>query len=399
LEAAEVKSNFDEHNLDVDEKAITKLFKSVAMNRKRLDPCNELSLYEFAIFSKKSTEDFQALMNNIKAKMLKSLAEKEKERQNNNGIKDVDQIVPERQATYFKCLPSSFNPLMNHFKDEEKRTNLRTDLQQNLADIIKPKDRNKLDVEILLKNNGEKMKELIESHFPPEENNEQSRRLFTQAKKASEGFKRLKEKVRGIFALQKRQNINLDNMPMEFLENEENQITDINTLREKTKRELSTIIQTARKLGQKEAKRLIQKQGNRIDNRIFTALDARNSACSKIIRTGRPLNRALTDLKARTSLLTDRSAKTDYEKKLLGENLILRTTISNNKLINSGSISGLSSNETWTGPIKENQLPEASDSKTISNFEGMSKNFRIRDVVIKKKPQNIHIRTFSAAEL
>jgi len=235
LEVSEVKENFDAHHLLVNEKAIIKLFKSAAINRQKGDPCNDLSLYEFSVFSKKAAGDFQKLMKDIKTNMLQMMEEK--------GITTIDMgldnegvqsILPKRKKAYIKYLPSSFNPLMNHFKDEEKRNDIRNSLTNTLDEIIKI-GTSKKSLRTILKNNQHRMRCLLESHFSKEEADKESRRLLTQRKEKTLSFCSNK-----CYPLSNR--LNSENQTQE----PELSSTEIERIRAKTKQDLKRLVETAR---------------------------------------------------------------------------------------------------------------------------------------------------------
>ncbi len=432
LEAEEVMRSFDHHNLKVKEESIVKLFKSVALNRKRLDPCNVLTFYEFCIFSKKASGDFQKLMNNIKSNMLQMLTRKGTSTIDLGNRSGVKQLLPPRKATYIKYLPSSFNPLMNHFKDEEKRNELRTNLIQNLKEILREKDPTEADsekakakkklspeneppkkkaekirpVEQILEHNAETMKGLIKSHFPEEETDEESRRLFTQTKRAAEGFEKLKQKVKGIYALHRQSTMDLNTMLPLLSEKDPPSVgpDPVAVIRAKTRKETRRLIQNAKQQGKIEAYRFLKHHGNTVDNRALTALTAENTARSKSITSGKkPFVHSMPNLKA-SPLATQRPLKTElHAKKLLQENLVLHTQrCDTSKVPLLGTTIGecLSTTETLGGGPKDHSIPEGNMSKTISAFEGgISKNFHFREALrqpVRVRPV-IHPRTFSAA--
>ena len=172
LEISEVRQNFDNHNLKVDEKSLAKLFKKAAVNRKHSEPCNDLSLYEFCIFSKKASADFKKLMDNIKVNMLSDMKRKKTSTLVvNKMVNNANQIIPKRKKTYIKYLPSSFNPLINHLKEEEKRSDLRENFTKALNDLIHIGG-SKKSLDSVLEGNQENMKQLLESHFPKEDADE-----------------------------------------------------------------------------------------------------------------------------------------------------------------------------------------------------------------------------------
>jgi len=163
LEIAEIKHNFREHKLKVNEKLLTRLLRTAVIDGKCSDHCNNLSLYEFCIFSKTASKDFENLMNEIKTNMLSAMKNKaiKKER-------DINTIMPKRRKVYIQYLPSSFNHLMNHFKDEESRNNLRGGFVKTLKDVMNIGNSRK-DLCTMLEKNKEKMNQLLASHFPQEE--------------------------------------------------------------------------------------------------------------------------------------------------------------------------------------------------------------------------------------
>lgn len=192
LEVAEVKHNFDEHKLRVSEKSLAKLFKSAAVNRRRLDPCTELSLYEFCIFSKKASGDFRSLMNNVKASMLSgmnNIFKKKEKGGKEEGRRDIGGIMPRREKAYIQYLPSSFNPLMNHFKDEQNRTGLREHFVTTLNDIMSIGN-SKKNLHAVLEKNKEKMSKLLASHFPREETTDLQQLHATHRKAQAKPFRR-----------------------------------------------------------------------------------------------------------------------------------------------------------------------------------------------------------------
>jgi hypothetical protein len=226
----------------VDEKAIVKLFKSAAVNRERSDPCNDLSLYEFSVFSKKAAGDFQQLMNDIKTNMLQIMEKKGTTTidigSNNEGVQS---ILPKRKKAYIKYLPSSFNLLMNHFKDEEKRNDIRSNLTNTLDEITKI-GTNKKSLKTILENNQHHMRSLLESHFSKEEVDEESRRLLTQTRK------------RTLFA-NSGNYYSLSNRLSSASKAHEPKLSpaEIERIRAKTKQELRHLVKTARDSVLKEA--------------------------------------------------------------------------------------------------------------------------------------------------
>ena len=89
------------------------------------------------------------------------------------------EILPKRKRTYIQYLPSSFNPLMNHFKDEEKRNDIREGITKTLEGILNIGN-SKKSLKKILETNKESMKELLGSHFPHEGIDEEERKLIAQ---------------------------------------------------------------------------------------------------------------------------------------------------------------------------------------------------------------------------
>lgn len=228
MEPAEVKENFDNHNLKIDEKSLNALFKAAAVNRRGWDISQGLSLYEFCIFSKKASADFQKLMGDIKTKMLLDM-----KRKNTStlvtGIKRSGpaEILPKRKRTYIQYLPSSFNPLMNHFKDEEKRNDIREGFTKALEGILNIGN-SKKSIEKILETNKESMKELLASHFPHEGIDEEERKLIAQT-----GNRKI-TMTRNSYL---KPNLNLDKNETE---------KDIEKIRIKTRNEWNELVKTTR---------------------------------------------------------------------------------------------------------------------------------------------------------
>ena len=406
LGADEVKEKFDDHHLKVDEKSISRLFKLAAMNRERLDPCNELSLYEFSIFSKKASTEFQKLMNGIKTDMLSTLIRRGTSTLNIGVIKrtEVDGILPKRKSAYLKFLPSTFNSLMNHFKDEELRNDIRSNLAANLKEVMS-KSRSKKELENALGSNAEQMKELIRSHFPEEEIDDEARRLFTQSKKSVDSLKKLKEKTRGIYALQRRSSMNLDRLSHLFKKREENQGPRNEDLYAKKQREFGVIIKNAKKLGQIEARDMLRRNCHSTRSVPLLPFSNPTSASGTPFANGKLLILALPKVKPKPSAdARKKSYNETYMDKLLKENLVIHTNRSQSKpvLVASPTGEGLSSTETWVGASKESQLLEGSMCKTMPGNEAFSNDFKPTNktslLPISKTFKARHCRVLSTIE-
>ncbi len=197
LDAIEVKEKFDEHNLTVSERRICQLFRSAVLNRPRNDPCNFLSLYEFFVFSKSqvAAESFQELMNNIKGSMIQSMRKRHTSTVDlGKDRTEARKLFPLRKLKYIECLPSTFGQLMNHFKDEEQRQKLRKDAIGTLTDVDRLMEQRKL--ELAMEDSTDTLKELIRSHFPPEEMDEETRKLFSQTRASRETYEQIQDRMR-----------------------------------------------------------------------------------------------------------------------------------------------------------------------------------------------------------
>ena len=83
--------------------------------------------------------------------------------------------MPVRKERYVRYLPSSFNALMGHLKDEEERNKMRGQLVTILNQLVSL--RGNVKVSDLMRDNSEIVKKLIGSHFPPPGPDEEARRL------------------------------------------------------------------------------------------------------------------------------------------------------------------------------------------------------------------------------
>ncbi len=185
---------FTDHNLPVESNSIKRLFKTAALNRSRDEPCRDLTLYEFCLFSKseKAAAGFQELMQGIKEEVRHT---KLARRVSSIGLPipktGPSKIMPSRGSKYVSFLPSAFNPLMNHFKDEETRNEIRNKVVNGLKliDVLSEKS----DVNTIIKENTELLKNLIASHFPKEDIDDEYRKLLIQSKRGFEVHKRMQE--------------------------------------------------------------------------------------------------------------------------------------------------------------------------------------------------------------
>eukprot|EP00826_Nyctotherus_ovalis_P051101 TRINITY_DN6371_c0_g1_i5.p1 TRINITY_DN6371_c0_g1~~TRINITY_DN6371_c0_g1_i5.p1 ORF type:complete len:373 (+),score=99.63 TRINITY_DN6371_c0_g1_i5:299-1417(+) len=299
LEVDEVKENFVSHGLEVDDRALTRIFKSVAVDRKRLDPCNDLSLYEFSIFSKKASNDFKQLMNGIKCNMTAKIQrEKNSALLSNKQPQGTKSILPTRRANYIKYLPADFNPLMNHFKDEEKRSDIRQNLTGTLDEVLKIGSSQKKLVEIL-ENNENNMEGLLKSHFPNEELDEEVRRMFAQVKQKSNYFR-----FKALSTERRQPRLALGGAKEEVSEE----------FKSRMKKRLHSLVNKAKEQGRMEAKNLIQSRVLLTGRQALTSFDASSSRRS---------------VRLKTAMGCPKTAKPfcikPHIRKLLAENLVLRT--------------------------------------------------------------------------
>jgi len=273
--------------LKVDKSAIKRVFKSVAVNRSRSDPCTDLSLYEFSIFSKEASQDFKQLMNEIKRRMVEEMR-KEKAVE----MKGVESIMPKRRISYIKNLPSSFNPLMNHFKDEDERADIRNKLKGTLKRILSIGQACETLDEILNKN-ADNAKELLASHFSDKDADED--KLFENYSK--EGNMITKNNYDN--SLRSNKGRKIDEKTSE-------------SLKKRKQRELRIFVQKAKEAGRKEAQKLIQIKAHPLCKKLSSVLSKRLS------------------IKNRKDTVTSKRIKVDsLMGKMLSERLILRTPRSN----------------------------------------------------------------------
>lgn len=328
-----MKENFVSHGLEVDDKALTRIFKSVAVDRKRLDPCNDLSLYEFSIFSKKASSDFKRLMNGIKCNMTaKMQREKNSTLLLNKQPQGTKSILPTRRANYIKYLPADFNPLMNHFKDEERRSDIRQNLTGTLDEMLKIGSSQKKLAEILEKNENN-MEGLLKSHFPNEELDEEVRRMFAQVKQKSNYF-RFKA-----LSTESRQ-------PKLAIEGSKEEVSD--EFKSRVKKRLHSLVAKAKEQGRTEAKNLIQSRVLLTGRQALTSFDASSSRASR------------RSVRLKTAMGCPKTAKPfcvkPHIKRLLAENLVLRTTTAE-----SNSTQRLS---TWRVQTAKRELPLVASFKS-----------------------------------
>jgi len=343
LEVYEVKKNFINHGLEVDVKRLTKIFKSVAIERKRLDPCNDLSLYEFSIFSKKASSDFKRLINDIKHNMLIKLKRKTSSICVTGKPQGVKSILPLRKANYIKHLPTDFNPLMNHFKDEERRSDIRANLTGTLEDILKIGS-NQKKLEEVLEKNEENMKGLIRSHFSQGELDIEIKRMFTQVRKKSSCF------------LFKSLNTNIWQPKLAIESDEEEGVS--NQFKNKVRKRLHLLVTKAKAQGKMEAKELIENNTKllRSCRQTATSIDSPRS----LARRENP--------RLKTAMKCSKPMKIKpYIQKLLTENLILRTGTTKKGSFKSPC--------TWRKQVTQRELSYTSTSnstKPIRCFSSMS---------------------------
>ena len=189
----------------VQKDAIKKLFTSTALTHKRGMPFEGLTLHEFCLFSKseKAAEEFQNLMEDIKKKTVSRRIS----RQMSTLVCALakpgpDKIMPVRTTHYVKNLPPAFNPLMNHFKDEEVRHKIREEVVTSLKKVEAMEETEGIDG--VIEDSAQLLKKLLSSHFPKEEIDDQYRKLLMQGKKGSEVQKRIQEKMKEIVASSRR---------------------------------------------------------------------------------------------------------------------------------------------------------------------------------------------------
>ncbi len=322
LEVEEVKQNFDAHHLTVDERSITRLFRSAAVNRMRLDPCKALSLYEFGIFSKKAGEDFRQLMDRIKANMLRDMVRK--------GTSTVDcgkrggeaeRILPQRNDKYIEYLPSSFNPLMNHFKDEEKRGDLREKMTETLRQITALGQDKRLDC--ILSDSAETMRQLLASHFTRGETGDQERKLFSQTRRGPEmaEYQQAVSKARTACGGMRRRAIppDVDELVRKELPEveraDQEEMAYTRDIRARSQREIRDLIATARKGTTTNSQPTIE--GRK---------EARNVAA---LTQDMNRTRSITSAAARSTSTLKHAASTSElrNKRLLNEHLVLRANL------------------------------------------------------------------------
>ena len=249
LEPHEIRQKFIDHDIAVSTSSIKKLLKSAAVIRPRNEPFKGLSFYEFFLFSKsqKASADFQQLMNDVKFNMLRTLKRRATSTIDLGKTRTgASCIIPLRKARYIRCLPSSFNPLMNHFKDEDKRRTMREGVIGSLKKIDQLRVDNKL--KTVLQENTQTLKTLIGSHFSREDMDEETRRLFSQASVKAERFDEMKDRVKGNFAL--RSTGKVHNFPRFYVREEKCEEDDLQwaakmpTIEEARERKIKEVKQT-----------------------------------------------------------------------------------------------------------------------------------------------------------
>lgn len=252
LETNEVISKFDDHHLKVDGKTLGKLFKMAALNRKRDDLCDNLTLYEFGKFSKseEAARDFKAMMDNIKTNTLTK--DQEKLLKTDDRI-DEKKIIPVRSPQYTSFLPSSFNPLMTHFMDEEARSAIRTKIVQNLKKLEGSQEADVKNRK-LIEENTENMKKLFKSHFQDKGLDEDYRKLKSQNLRKQNLLNKDSRKIADIVAEKRRavaclnrQTTSLQGLIFLSSHENKNDVENLALIREKKKKEIMELVKTARK--------------------------------------------------------------------------------------------------------------------------------------------------------
>jgi len=328
LETNEVVDKFADHNLAISEADIKKLFKSIALNRPKGDPFDFLTLYEFCLFSKSATasKDFQELMEKIKKDTLAQRNIQNSPKSINSSInKDNDKkqlkpkdILPVRGAGYITNLPSSFNCLMNHFKDEENRGEMRNKIKKGLELIARIAgdqsetqsnqgkseseesgteyftEKKEINAEQIMEKSVLLLKNMISSHFPPEEIDDEYRKLLAARKTCDELHKKMQDKMTE--ALNTNRSLNPKNrqsllfglgdvsqrkrsMDQGPLSHRENNQTTMNPEKYKLKmEELNEIIMKAKIEGKREGQNIVRKLGNIINHRQLGKLTRLASA-------------------------------------------------------------------------------------------------------------------------
>jgi len=279
--------------------------------------------------------DFQELMERIKQKMLINLKEhRPSHLKSVNEQKTAVNVLPFRGENYIENLPSSFNPLMNHFKDEEKRLQIRHNVMEILKKIDILRTNNKL--QDALEKNNDLFKELLASHFPPEEIDEQTRKLFTQRKGSQTTMGRMRPRRGAIFLPENTDPKTLftrrATLPSSAI-NAFNLISknkaDEAKRKEKTKKELKNIIKNAKKCGQEEAKICIKSPN--IRHRFFSTMTRKNSCEEQnndLIRIS-TASQSGKNIQSEKTLKSQKSPRihigSRYYEKMLKQNLVLRT--------------------------------------------------------------------------
>ncbi len=182
----------------MEKSAIYKLFKTAAIRQRHGESCKDLTLYEFCLFaeSDKAAEGFQRLMQRLKDKMTRR---KIVRKVSSVGLPMTRfgpaSIMPLRDAKYVSYLPAAFNPLMNHFKEEETRTEMRKKVVEGLKQIDERSRKNEVDS--IIEEDADLFKRLIASHFPKEDlDDQQCRKLFVRKKHGVEAHRIMEERLR-----------------------------------------------------------------------------------------------------------------------------------------------------------------------------------------------------------
>ena len=330
--------------MTVDKNAIKKLFRSAALKRPREDPCKELTLYEFCLFSKsdKAEKDFENLMEDIK---YKTVGQRKAGRQvSSTGLllakTGPAKILPVRDKVYVRNLPSSFNALMNHFKDEETRNEMRKEIVGGLLSI--ENRQNPTSAQQVVGENVQSLRKLVESHFPEEGIDDQYRKLLTMNKNSSDIHKLMQNQIKEHVnvAIKPRQSLkpgatfNLGataggthrkfTVNIEDLEFTKTMDIPPSMLNRKLE-EINEVVEHARIEGRKEARELLR-EGSMSNHKKIPELARQKTFTSRILS-----NDALSTGSIETIQEMKRSRCYNKEMKLcLEENLILRKTPTDN---------------------------------------------------------------------
>ena len=238
-------------------------------------------------------------------------------------IKDV---IPVRKSKYVQSLPSSFNMLMSHFKDEEKRQDLREKIVSTLENLEQLRMERRLGD--TLQSNNEVFKDLLSSHFPRDVADQQSRKLVGKKRFAQLPVPKMGSRRPSVHVEQEEDAPEVPEVSEQIKDDPE----VIEKAREKIRQKVRVVILKAKKCGNKEAEDAIKEAAKpkfkcfRSFTRKCSKDAGKESGKTTALNTARTLASLRESTRSKLLSRAERSIhKPIYVDKLLKEHLIMKT--------------------------------------------------------------------------